>query len=169
MIRNTHLQNWKQMAIRYNPSDLLKKLAPAKKLKRLVTGDLTLNRAVLSMFDDVDFLSKGDITTVALKTVKQYKKRFEGTELSKAEVLNNNALLINRVQSAVVYQVAQEIRDEYAGELYKWLPSDAETPDPEHQLKYGKVFQIGEGEMPGDRFGCKCGMEILVKQTKLAL
>lgn len=68
-----------------------------------------------------------------------------------------------------MFQVAGEIKDRYEGEFYIWLPSDAEEPDPEHQLNYGKKFQVGEGEMPGDRFGCRCGMEILVPETKLDL
>lgn len=162
--------------ITYNPKELLKKLAPKTKLKRLVTQELTVNKAVLAMFDDIDFISKRPITEVALKTVQQYKKRYrdekknsDNKKEAKDEAINKNKLLIHRVQNAVVYQVAQEIKEEYEGESYKWLPSDAQTPDPLHQLNYGKVFQIGDGEMPGDRYGCRCAMQILVKETKLKL
>lgn len=164
------------MTIQYNPSALLRRVAPKTKLKRLVTMDLNVNRAVLAMFTEIDFIKKRDLLTVALKTVKQYKKRYSDERAngksivdSKADTINDKKLLIHRVQNAVVHQVAQEIKEEYQGERYKWLPSDAETPDPQHQLNYGKVFFVGEGEMPGDRYGCRCSMEILVKDEKLKL
>jgi hypothetical protein len=78
------------------------------------------------------------------------------------ETLNDRKLLVNRVQNNIVFQIKEEIADAYAGEFYEWLPSDAETPDPIHQLNYGSTFQIGVDEMPGDRYGCRCGMNILV-------
>ena len=68
-----------------------------------------------------------------------------------------------------MYQVSQEIKDKYKGDKYEWLPSDAEDPDPEHQLNYGKIFTIGEGEMPNERYGCRCGMRILTEDESLKL
>jgi hypothetical protein len=76
------------------------------------------------------------------------------------------------VQNEVVWQIANGIKEQYGDEDAEWLPSDAEEPDPEHQLNYGKIFRISEGingEIPGERIGCRCGMRILVKQTKLNL
>jgi hypothetical protein len=158
------------MTILYNPSRLLTKIAPKTKIKKLVTADLTLNRAILGMFDNIDFIKKRDIRETALKTIAQYKKSYNTSDdLTKSQVLGDKGLLISRVQNAVVYQVAQEIKDQYEGEFYKWLPSDAAEPDPEHQLNYGKTFQLGDGEMPGDRYGCRCSMQILVKDDKLDL
>jgi hypothetical protein len=162
--------------IRYNPGDLLKKIAPKKTVKRLLTQKFTVNKAVLNMIAEIDFIGKRDLMDVALKTASQYKKRYKkekkagatNTE-AKEGTLNDKKLIIHRVQNAVVHQIAQEIRDEYAGEYYKWLPSDADEPDPQHQLNYGKTFRIGDGEMPGDRYGCRCAMEILVKGDKLEL
>jgi hypothetical protein len=162
------------MSIRYLPSKLLKKIAPVKKLEKLVTSKLTLNKAILAMFDGIGFIKKAKIKAVCLKTIKQYKKRYEvikeeGTPAKEAkqEALADEALLINRVQNAVIYQVSSEIKDRYLGEFYKWLPSDAETPDPQHQLKYGKTYQVGKGEFPGERWGCRCGVEILVSEKTL--
>ena len=73
------------------------------------------------------------------------------------------------MQNETVFQIGQEIKAEYEGEFYEWLPSDAEEPDPLHQLNYGQVFRIGDGEQPGDRYGCRCGMNILVPEKKLEL
>lgn len=164
------------MTIRYLPKDMLRKIAPKSKVDKLVTGKLTLNRAVLSHLADADFLSKRSLERTALKTIKQYKIRYQderadGNEPGEAfdQATNDNKLMVNRVQNTIVNEVAKEIRGQYRGEYYTWLPSDAETPDPIHQLNYGKTFQIGKGEMPGDRYGCRCGMAIQVDETKLEL
>jgi hypothetical protein len=150
------------MSIRYHPKELLKKIAPAKKVEKLVNQNLTLNKAALSFVDAIDFLSTATVQRVALKTIKEYKQTFEDNKDegltasdAKEEALNKKKLLVNRVQSTIVNQVADEIEDRYRGEFYKWLPSDAQVPDPLHQLKYGKKFQLGKGEKPGDRFGCR--------------
>ena len=61
--------------ILYNPRALLKQIAPKKKIQSLVTKTLTLKKAVLSMFNDVEFISKKRVTEVALNTIKQYRCR----------------------------------------------------------------------------------------------
>lgn len=156
------------MSIFYDPKKLLRRIAPEKKIKRLVSSNATVKKAALTFVNDIPYLDKSSISRVALKTAKDYRARIKKGEAA-AEILDDPKQLIQHVQNSVVYQVAQEIKSSYAGERYVWLPSDAEEPDPEHQLNYGKVFEVGVGEMPGDRYGCKCGMEILVKETKLEL
>lgn len=171
------------MAIVYDPKDMLKKIAPDSKIKKLVSKRLTLKKAALSFVDSVDFIDKKAVSKIALKTIDSYQKRIAneqieagfdasaGKELAK-EILADPKQLIQRVQNEVVWQVAQGIKEQYGDEDAEWLPSDAEEPDPEHQLNYGKIFRISEGingEIPGDRIGCKCGMRILVKQTQLRL
>jgi len=168
------------MAIDYDPKKLLKKIAPKAKIERMLKGNVTLKKTALNFVDEVDFIDKKAVTEVALKTVQSYKLRqakavaeagFDksaGKEVA-AEILDDPKLLIQRVQNEVIWQISKAIGEKYEGEQYEWLPSDAEEPDPEHQLNYGKVFTIGDGEMPGERYGCKCGMRILVKQTQLKL
>ncbi len=155
--------------IKYLPTEILRKLAPVKKIEKLISSRLTLNRAVLSTIADAEFLSKKTLERTALKVIKSYKERFKEDPEIKDQVLEDKKLLCNRVQNEVLSEVADEIKDQYRGEFYKWLPSDAEEPDPLHQLNYGRKFQIGKGEMPGDRYGCRCGMSILVKENKLEL
>jgi hypothetical protein len=164
------------MAIRYLPRKILQKMAKKKDLKRLVTKNLTINKAALGVVERMGVLSKKEVEKTALKVIKEYKKRYkeerkEGKSKKKAteDSLNENKQLIQRVQNVTIYEISKDIEREYRGEFYEWLPSDAETPDPEHQLNYGQVFQIGKGEMPGQRFGCKCGMNILVDETRLNL
>ena len=155
--------------IKYDPSELLRKVAPEKKIKKLVSSKVSLKKTALSFVNDIDFLSKKSVQRVALKTIKEYKKRIKADPDIKEDLIKDPRQLIQRVQNEVVTQVAGEIKTKYRGEKYKWLPSDAEEPDPLHQLKYGKVFVVGQGEMPGDRYGCRCGMQIITDDSELDL
>lgn len=157
------------MSILYEPSKLLRKIAPEKKIAAALKSNLSLKKTALSFTAQFDFLDQAAITRVALKTIKGYKTRVEEDPNQRGEILDDPKQLVQRVQNEVVAQVAGEIKDQYHGEMYVWLPSDAEEADPEHQLNYGKTFQIGDGEMPGDRIGCQCGMEILVDGSSLDL
>ncbi len=167
------------MAIRYEPNKLLKKLAPENKIKKILTDQITLKKTALKFVDSIDALDKSSVVDVALKTIRGYQERIAKIQAEagekaagdklEAEILADPAQLIQRVQNEVIFQVKEGIKENYSGESYEWLPSDAEEPDPEHQLNYGKTFQIGDGEMPGDRIGCLCGMEILVPGSSLEL
>lgn len=158
------------MSIKYEPSKLLRKIAPGSKIEKSLKSNLTLKRAAFAHLEAFDFLDVEALTRVAMKTLKGYRARVKADpELEAADLVDDPAQLIQRVENEIVLQVAEEIKDQYAGESYTWLPSDAEEPDPEHQLNYGKTFVIGDGEMPGDRIGCKCGMEIHVKGSSLEL
>ena len=164
------------MAIKFEPREELKKIAPKKTIKRLVKKDLSVNRAAITMLANSDMISKKKLELIALKVIKSYKEKFrdlrksgESETKSLEEAVNDRRLIVARVQNAIVHEMTSEIKTKYRGEYYEWLPSDAAEPDPEHQLNYGKTFQIGVGEMPGDRPGCRCGMRILVDETKLAL
>lgn len=168
------------MAIIYDPKAMLKKIAPEVKIKRMISSRVTLKKAALNFIDAVDFIDKKAVSKIALKTIDSYQKRIANEQVEagfdkaagdalEKEILADPKQLIQRVQNEVIFQVSNSIKENYEGEQYEWLPSDAEEPDPEHQLNYGKIFTVGEGEMPGERPGCKCGMRILVKQTQLKL
>lgn len=157
------------MSIKIEPSKMLQKLAPKSKIKKLLSGRVSLKKTALSFLNDADFLDKDDVADVALRTIKEYKKRTKGDDDLKKAIKKDPRLLINRVQNEIVTQIKEDVKYKYRGERYRWLPSDAEEPDPEHQLKYGNIYKIGEGEMPGDRFGCRCGMEILTDDDELNL
>lgn len=166
------------MAIFYDPKKMLNKIAPDSKIKKLMSRRLDAKKAAFSFIDDIPFLNKKAVVDVTLKTLKSYRQRrdreiasgskADGQELE-SDLYDSPMQLIQRVQNEVVFQVSQEIKSQYQGERYEWLPSDADEPDPEHQLNYGKIFVVGEGEMPGERYGCKCGMRILVNETELKL
>ncbi len=164
------------MAIKFLPSEFLDQVAPDKTVKKLVSSKLTLNRAALTMLSRSKVLSKKTLTTVAVKVIRQYKEAYsaereEGASKSEAldAALNEKKLMVSRVQNAVVNEVSTQIKEKYRGEYYEWIPSTASTPDPLHALNYGKTFQLGVGEQPGDRYGCMCGMNIMVDEDELEL
>ena len=154
--------------IRYEPSKIIRKIAPEKKIKNLVSKRGALKKTALSFVDGFDVFDKKRVSEVALKVLKGYKDRdIDRDELK--DILKDPRQLIQRVQNEIVLQVSESIKEKYAGEFYTWLPSSAEEADPEHQENYGRKFQIGDGEMPGERPGCQCGMEIITDDTKLEL
>jgi len=116
--------------------------------------------------------TKKDITNTVSKVAAVYMSkvdqlREDGLPKAKAALLakGNEALLRQRIENLVVYSEVQRLKEENQGEYYRWLPSGADEPDPEHQLLYGQIFLVGEGDgegnMPAERYGCQCGMEIL--------
>lgn len=168
------------MSIIYDPKQVLRKIAPEAKIKRMISSKVTLKKAALNFIDATEFIDKSAVSRIALKTIDSYQKRIANEQIEagmdkaagdalEKEILADPKQLIQRVQNEVIFQVSNAIKENYEGATYEWLPSDAEEPDPEHQLNYGKIFVIGEGEMPGERIGCRCGMNILVKQTQLKL
>lgn len=164
------------MSIIFDPRNMLKKIAPIRKVEKILSGRVTVKRTALSFLDDVEGIDKKQVLDVALKTVKSYKARIKAAEDAageiKAEIVDDPKLLINRVQNEIVFQMHEGIRRNYRGQRARWLPSDADEPRPEHQLNYGKEYIIGEGINgiePGDEYGCKCGVEILDETGQLDL
>lgn len=156
------------MSIIFDPRNMLKKIAPVKKIEKLLTGKVTVKKTALRFLDDVEGIDKDQVLDVALKTVKGYKARIkaadEASDEVKTEILDDPKQLIQRVQNEIVFQMHEGIKRNYGGQRARWLPSDADEPRPEHQLNYGKEYIIGEGINgiePGDEYGCKCGVEIL--------
>jgi hypothetical protein len=166
-----------RMVIRYEPKKILKRMANKKKVEELVTENLTLNRAVLNAVESSGVLGKKELQYVALGVIKGYREKAERlTEedgISKAEaveeVLENKKRLVQNVQNATLQKITQKVKEKYRGEFYEWLPSTAKVPDEKHKKKYGKRFQLGRGEAPGERIGCMCGMKILVDASRLVL
>lgn len=164
------------MSIIFDPRNMLKKIAPVKKVEKILSGRVTVKRTALSFLDDVEGIDKKQVLDVALKTVKGYKARIKAAEDAageiKAEIVDDPRQLVQRVQNEIVFQMHEGIRRNYRGQKARWLPSDADEPRPEHQLNYGKEYVIGEGINgiePGDEYGCKCGVEILDETGQLDL
>lgn len=155
--------------IKYDPSALLRRIAPESKIKKLVSKRASLKKSALSFVNDIDFLSNNSVKKVALDVIKDYKRRTKGDPSLRKEITKDPKQLIQRLQNLVVTSLSKEIKSKYKGEFYIWLPSDANEPDPEHQLKYGKKYRVGVGEMPGDRYGCRCGMQIITEDSSLDL
>lgn len=96
---------------------------------------------------------------------KMDKLKDEGFRKYKSMALHDERLLKSRIANLVIYEEMQHQKEKHKGQRYRWLPSSAKEPEPEHQLLYGKIFNYGEGDadgnMPAERYGCQCGIEWL--------
>lgn len=138
----------------------------------LAKKNLTLKQnAIQALLISTD-LEKKELAETVAGVVNVYQNKIddlreEGLPKAKASVIakGNEQLLKQRIENLVVFSKVLQIKKENKGKFYKWLPSGANEPDPEHQLLYGKTFPVGEGDdqgnMPAERYGCQCGMEIL--------
>jgi hypothetical protein len=150
---------------------MLKKIAPPAKIKRMISSRMGVKRTALAIVDaaaetEIGLINKKKVLDVAIKTIAGYQQRIEAATSSEVRdlILDDPKQLIQRVQNEFVFQAQKKLQEQYKGQRARWLPSSADEPDPEHQKNYGKEYEIGEGidgEEPGDRFGCKCGVEIL--------
>lgn len=72
------------MSIKFHPAEMIKKLAPESKIKKLVSKGVTLKKAALSFIDE-DVIDKKSVAKVALKTIRGYQERIAKTNPSKLD------------------------------------------------------------------------------------
>ena len=159
------------MGQRFDPQTWLKRVFPKGIEKSgLLNDKLEIKKTYLKALVRATAVSQRKLTQEIYKTVdfyleKEERLKAQGVKAFKQEALNDQALLTERIKNFLVYSEVQAQKKAHKGRMYRWLPSSAEEPDPEHQLLYGKVFREGEGDkdghMPGERWGCQCGIEWL--------
>lgn len=159
------------MGKRFIPGRWLEKIFPKGIEKSgLLSDNLEIKKRYLQALVRATSLSGREITAEVYKTVDFYERKeatlkAAGVKAFKQEALNGQELLKARLKNFLVYSEIQRQRKEHKGRMYRWLPSNANEPDPEHQLLYGHIFREGEGDkdgnMPGERWGCQCGIEWL--------
>lgn len=159
------------MGDKFYPDRFLKQVMPKSFYSQnLVDKDFDLKKNALKAINRARTITGRPIDTTVYNVLSQYEQKYkgliaEGESSTQAfnEAVNNSALLRQRIEQAVVYDEIQNLKTQHAGEFYRWLPSSAANPDPEHQLLYGKIFRVGDGDkngnMPGERSGCQCGIE----------
>lgn len=161
----------------FNPVQYLKLLFGADFFKgRLLNSDLELKQLALQSILKSTTLSKREVEATVYKVVDNYEEKMKKLKKQKVrafrkEALNDEVLLKDRIENLVLWNEVQHLKEEHAGQYYRWLPSSSKIPDPEHQLLYGKIFKVGEGDkegnMPSERYGCKCGIQFLTaKEAK---
>ena len=153
------------------PDRLLREVLGAGwKRKTLLNRNFDLKREVKRAILKADIMSKRELDAMLEKVTDFYVQKAErlqaeGDRAFKKDAVNNEKLLKQRVEMAVTYYEVDKEAKEHDGGFYRWLPSEAKEPEPEHALLYGKIFKVGEGDkegnMPMQRYGCKCGIEWL--------
>lgn len=158
----------------FKPEEFIKLVFTSNFFKgKLLTSDMEFKKLELQSILKATGLSKREVDLTIYKVIDIYNKKIkdlkkEGVKAFKSIAINGEALLKNRLEGLVLWNEVQQIKKENEGLFYRWLPSSSRIPDPEHQLLYGKIFPVGKGDkngnMPSERFGCKCGMEILTEK-----
>lgn len=149
------------------PAAYLKRVLPAGFFKeRLLGKKFSIKRTFLRALVTAAELDEQELKDSYARTIKFYRekeKKLEDEEVKNPEkkAVNNEKLLKSRVENLVVYSESQRLKDEHKGEYYIWLPSSSKEPRPQHQLLYGEIRKIGDGEFPNEDYGCKCGAYFL--------
>ncbi|MDR0676925.1 MAG: phage head morphogenesis protein [Elusimicrobiota bacterium] len=140
-------------------------------MKEIVKG-LGNNDLVERFQKDLKIIStneQGDQEKIDKSLVKSFVEKYANeiknleTKQKQAvyEEIKEQKLLKQRLEMAVRYDMSQDIKKEHKGEWYIWVESTAENPDPDHKKNWGKKFKVGEGEMPGERYGCRCDIKLI--------
>lgn len=149
------------------PAAYLKMVLPAGFFKeRLLGKKFSIKRTFLRALVTAAELDEQELKDSYARTIKFYRekeKKLEDEEVKNPEkkAVNNEKLLKSRVENLVVYSESQRLKDEHKGEYYIWLPSSSKEPRPQHQLLYGEIRKVGDGEFPNEDYGCKCGAYFL--------
>lgn len=142
--------------------------------KNILGRDYSLKNEVKRAILKADVMTERQLDSMADKVTDFYiskaeRLQAEGIKAYRKEAINNEKMMKERVEMAVTYYEVDREAKAHAGGFYRWLPSEAKEPEPEHALLYGKVFKVGEGDkdgnMPMQRYGCKCGIEWLSDET----
>lgn len=149
------------------PAAYLKRVLPAGFFKeRLLGKKFSIKRTFLRALVTAAELDEQELKDSYARTIKFYRekeKKLEDEEVKNPEkkAVNNEKLLKSRVENLVVYSESQRLKDDHKGEYYIWLPSSSKEPRPQHQLLYGEIRKVGDGEFPNEDYGCKCGAYFL--------
>lgn len=149
------------------PAAYLKRVLPAGFFKeRLLGKKFSIKRTFLRALVTAAELDEQELKDSYARTIKFYRekeKKLEAEEVKNPEkkAVNNEKLLKSRVENLVVYSESQRLKDDHKGEYYIWLPSSSKEPRPQHQLLYGEIRKVGDGEFPNEDYGCKCGAYFL--------
>ena len=155
--------------MRFLPEEYIKKVFPKKIQKAgLITSDLDIKKSYLKSLVIATGIDGRTIKATIYKVIKMYQSKIkelksEGVKAFKEIALNNEVLLNDRIENLIKFEKVQDIKEQFdgKGKKFEWLPSSAENPDPVHQLNYGKIFDFDTTEeLPGERYGCQCGMRI---------
>lgn len=162
------------MGDKFYPDRFLKQVMPKSFYTQgLVSKNFTLQKGAISAINRARLATGRAIDKTVYDVLLQYKAKYKdliaAEDFGKAQAfeaaVGGENLLRQRIEQAVIFDKIQDLKAEHKGEYYRWMPSSAENPDPQHGLLYGKIFRVGEGDkegnMPGERYGCQCGIEWL--------
>lgn len=154
------------------PDRYLKKVLPKGFFKKkMLTRARTVKQELVRALLTATTLKEEEVKESLGAVVDFYQQKIEklkdeGSDKPVSEALNGEKLLKQRVENIVTWKESQELKEKYKGRKYIWLPSSSKEPRQLHQLRYGKVYTVGDGLFPAEDYGCKCGALILDSDEK---
>jgi hypothetical protein len=120
--------------------------------------DLTFSSGLLAEYDSSQYSNVKKLLS---------KKNFDENITKKAVQMEKEGKDYNTyLASAEMYENIQKIKANYPNSYYIWLPSYSLKARPEHQILYDMKFKVGQGDvdgnMPGEAYGCKCGLRLII-------
>lgn len=134
--------------------------------RKMLTAGVDPKKTAINTLVQAAAITKRDLNGTFDRAIEFYddkmaKLKADGVRAFKSKALDGEKLLKARLKQLVIYNEVQHQKKTHKGRRYRWLPSGAKEPRPEHQLRYGKIYTEGDGEMPGEAWGCQCGIEWL--------
>lgn len=159
------------VGFKFNPDTYLRSILPAgwddKRLLSIKNNTVEETALLSQTLGNMKAMGLTNTKEVR-ETIRDFSKKY-GTGLADTKVStklpHGQDLLRNRVEGALLYDNAMRMTTTQVGRAFRWLPSDAKEPRHTHMLRYGKVFVVGDGQLPedddfpGKAYGCKCAYE----------
>lgn len=155
----------------FNAETYLRSILPAgwddKRLLSIKNNTVEETQLLTEALGNMRAMGLADMKMVK-QTINDFSKKY-GTGLAdtkkSTKLPHGQDLLRNRVEGALLYDNAVKMTTTQVGRAFRWLPSDSKEPRHTHMLRYGKVFVVGNNELPedddfpGKAYGCKCSYE----------
>ena len=121
----------------------------------------------LKIYADLYGLDANELIYKFEKNIDFYNKEYKtnNPDLSKTQRASaQQAALTKSFEQTVIASDLEAFQKQNIDKLFRWLPSGANQPDDRHMQFYGKTYAVAnppDGELPGQRPGCQCGLELL--------
>ena len=121
----------------------------------------------LKIYADLYGLDANELIYRFEKNIDFYNKEYKtnNPDLStKQRASAQQAALVKSFENTVITSDLENFQKQNIDKLFRWLPSGAKQPDDRHMQFYGKTYAVAnppDGELPGQRPGCQCGLELL--------
>ena len=95
------------------------------------------------------------------------EKAFDPTQPLTPQMRERVSAEVERQQTHLRQRLDKERQQSIGITQYRWLTQGDDKVRESHAMKDGQIFRWGEGEMPGQAFGCRCTAAPVLESMKL--